>query len=345
MMSHQAAGFRRVMTVAVLLLVSPGARAADDPSLPESPLSETRLESAPAVPAAFGKDAPETMADLRNIEQHVVKLIPRLKECTVGLRVGRAQGSGVIISSDGFIATAAHVVGQPGRPVVVIMPDGTEYSAITLGRNQTLDAALIKLQSSRTDWPHAPFSREPSQLGDWCLAIGHPGGYQQDRGLVVRLGRVIIANKYFVQSDCELIGGDSGGPLFDMQGNVLAISSRIGEPTNYNFHVPASAYTGDWDRLVASEDFRSHSGAYLGVSGEAVTGGIKVTKVFENTPASDGGIQVDDVIVTFQKKPVATIEELVSRVGNEMPGRMVTLEVLRENKPQTIRLRLAMRWD
>jgi serine protease Do len=339
----------RVLLRALLLLMLGGAasvqvRAEQPPAAQET--TETRIEFSDEIPEVFRKDAPVGIADLEQIERHVVQLIPRLKECTVGLRIGRAQGSGVIISPDGIIATAAHVVGSPGRVVVVVMPDGAEHSALTLGRNQTLDASLLKIRSKRTDWPHASLATTVPAPGDWCLAIGHPGGFQQDRGLVTRLGRVIIANKHFVQSDCELIGGDSGGPLFDMSGHVLAVSSRIGEPTDYNFHVPADAYKRDWDKLIAGDDFRTHSGAYLGVSGDPVEGGgLKVTKVFEDSPAADAGVKVGDVIMTFQGKVVATLDELVARVGDEMPGRRANLELLRDGKTVKLKVQLAMRWD
>lgn len=333
-----------VVLAIVTGLVTAGVLQADEPPV-IAETTETRIEVSNTVPDVFRRDAPVSLADLEQIELHVTQIVPRLKTCTVGLRINQAQGTGVIISPDGIIATAAHVVGAPGRGVVVVMPDGSEESAITLGRNQTLDASLLKIRSKRTDWPHAPLSTAAIEPGDWCLAIGHPGGFQKDRGLVVRLGRVIIANKRFVQSDCELIGGDSGGPLFDMSGNVLAVSSRIGEPTDYNFHVPADVYTRDWDKLIAGEDFRTHSGAYLGVSGDAVEGGVKVTKVYDDSPAADGGIKVGDVIVTFQGKSIANLDELVTRVGDEMPGRPVNLELLRDGKSVKLRLQLAMRWD
>ena len=84
----------------------------------------------------------------------------------------------------------------------------------------------------------------------WCIAIGHPGGYKLGRTPVVRVGRILDVGKAMIQTDCTLVGGDSGGPLFDMFGRVIGINSRIGPNINYNIHVPVDTYHDTWDKLV-----------------------------------------------------------------------------------------------
>lgn len=303
--------------------------------------------SAGPVPYAFDRPVPASVDELQEMQDHITKLIPRLMECTVNIFVGGAEGSGVIVSSEGHIITAAHVVGPPGRTVSIRMPDGNRYRGRNLGRNLELDAALIKINSDRTDWPHCKMATEFAEPGDWCLVVGHPAGYQKERGLVTRLGRVILENSWMIQTDCELVGGDSGGPLFGMDGRVIGINTRIGESTDLNFHVPIEAYTRDWDRLLASEDFRTHSGAYLGVSGVVKQGslGMEVTEVYPNDPADRAGLMKGDILLTFQSRKVVSMQQLVDLVGQEKPGKSVKLGILRNGETLEMNLRLGMRRD
>jgi serine protease Do len=91
--------------------------------------------------------------------------------------------------------------------------------------------------------------------GQWCVALGHPGGYQDDRGIVLRLGQVLDMSDQAITTNCTLVGGDSGGPLFDMDGRVIGINSRISEQLTNNMHVPVNAFRegGAWDRLLKGE--------------------------------------------------------------------------------------------
>ncbi len=313
----------------------------------EESVPKTYPVSVEVIPEAFAKPVPESVKDLQEMQDHLTSLIPRLKECTVNLQVGGAQGSGVIVSPEGHVLTAAHVSGRPDRELSVIMSDGNRYRARSLGRNKVLDASLVKIDSERTDWPYCSMAEEASKPGDWCMVVAHPGGYQEERGMVLRLGRVILENPWMIQSDCELVGGDSGGPLFGIDGKVIGVNTRIGESTDLNFHVPIKAYTRDWERLVAGEDFRTHSGAYLGVSGVVKQGapGMEVTKVYPGDPADRAGLLEGDVLLTFQSRKITSMQQLVDLVGAEVPGRSVKLGVLRDGETLEVTLRLGMRWD
>lgn len=299
------------------------------------------------VPKVFSKITPNAKGDLRVMQEHLRKIVLKLKECTVHLQIGRAQGSGVLASADGLILTAAHVSGPPGRRVIVTTNDGNEFVGKTLGRNTTLDASLIQLESDRTDWPHCTLGdSEKVELGDWCITLGHPGGIDPDRGLVLRLGRIIFKSRWILQTDCELVGGDSGGPLFDMAGRIIGINTQIQESTNANFHVPASAYTDGWDRLLAGESFRSHSGAYLGVTCESREGeGVTITTVYPGDPADRAGLKVGDILLKFQNQKVSSLKDLIDLVGEEPVGKTVQLDLVRDEEPITINLRLGMRFD
>lgn len=314
----------------------------------EGAASEVATESSTAdlLPPVFAKPHPEGIDDLRDIQEHVRSLVAALSAATVGLRIGPAQGSGVIVSADGYVLTAAHVSGRPGRSVEIILPDGSRANGTSLGRNQTLDAGLIQIEEREEPWPYVSMA-DPAgiRVGDWCLATGHPGGYFEDRPPVFRLGRVIFNSRRLVQTDCELVGGDSGGPLFDMRGHVIGINSRIGQDTNLNFHAPITAFADDWNRLVESESFRTHSGALLGLKGAPVDTGLEITEVYPDEPASEAGVRTGDVLVTFAGQRVRDIDQLYELVGRYPPGRRVSLQLVRDGEPVDITVRLGARWD
>ena len=295
--------------------------------------------------AALGKPVPETVEDLLAIERQVRTVAEKVSPATVGLRVGRAQGSGVIVSKDGYVLTAAHVIGKPDRRVTIVLPDGREVAGKTLGLNHAIDAGLVKI-TEKGDWPHAEMGEiQTVDAGDWCIATGHPGGYRVGRTPVLRLGRVIMVRGSVVQTDCTLVGGDSGGPLFDMDGKVIGVNSRIGTSTAWNFHVPISAYSDDWDRLVAGEEFGLEDGpvAVLGVSGDDHPDGCKVTEVARGYPAEDVGVRVGDIITRIDGQPIRGFDGLAQRVRQKRPGDDVTLEIVRGGETIRIEARLARR--
>jgi serine protease Do len=330
------------MVLTLVVLCGTSARAQ-----PEAAVSAT----VPAVPPVFSKPAPQSVQDLQAIQQHVIQLVPQLKAVTVNLTIhahgaAGAQGSGVIVAPEGLILTAAHVTGMPGRSVTITTSDGKRYPGITLGRNATLDAAMVRFESSRRDWPWASVATSPTHPGEWCAVMGHPGGYQPERGLVLRLGRVVQKNEWMVQTDCELVGGDSGGPLFNMQGEVIGINTRIGESTEFNIHVPAEIYSRDWKRLLAGEEFRTHSGAYLGLSGSPAPSGegLLIDRVVPGDVAEREGLRTGDILLTFQGENIHDLAQLTELVGQEFPGQSVKLTLLRDGQVRSVTLRLGMRW-
>lgn len=290
------------------------------------------------------KIVPDSIDDLREIEDRVQALIEKVTECTVALQVGPAQGSGVIVSPDGYVLTAAHVAGEPGNRVAMRLPDGSHAFGRALGQSTRLDASLIKIENPRRTWPHLKMA-DLSELdhGAWCVVTGHPGGYQRNRAPVIRLGRVIYADERVIRTDCELVGGDSGGPLIDLKGQVIGINSRIGEDTSFNLHVPVSVYQQGWDQMVASKTFTVHSGAYLGVQGEQVDQGVRLTKVYPEDPAARVGMQVGDIVTEFEGIPVTSMDDLIELVGDERPGQSVTITLLRGGETIKLQPRLGRR--
>ncbi|MGB0768630.1 MAG: S1C family serine protease, partial [Phycisphaeraceae bacterium] len=190
--------------------------------------------------ASVATAVPETVADLALLEEKVASVIDRCRDATVSVQSGGGSGSGVIISEDGYVLTAGHVAVQPGRPVTFIFPDGKRVRGESLGINVGIDAGLMKI-TDKGKWPHVEMgTMDGIEPGTWVVAMGHPGGFDIERSVVARLGRVYRVRSTVIQTDCTIIGGDSGGPLFDLDGRVIGIHSRISNSLRQNFHVPIS---------------------------------------------------------------------------------------------------------
>ncbi len=302
-------------------------------------VKETTAEPRVSADDIASLQIPKDLADLKALEQRVTKLIPNLVEATVSVQVGFAvQGSGVIIGSDGYVLTAAHVSGRPHRRVRLVLSDGRTIEGETLGRNEDLDAGLIKITEAG-NWPHVEMATDDSiRAGDWCLGTGHPGGYDVDRPVVVRLGRILAAGSRAVRTDCTLTSGDSGGPLFDLNGNVIGIHSRIGMSTHWNLHVPIAAFRNDkdWNRLVAGESWggfsfwQARSGPILGIDGKDHEKGCEVTVVNPIFPAGVAGLKPGDVITHLDGEKVNGFNSLKRKIGRRKGGDEITIVILRE---------------
>jgi serine protease Do len=295
---------------------------------PPAQSSEANLKA--KLDRIFAGEAPSGLDDLRLMQEHVKQLSNKLLPTTVGVRIGEAWGSGVIISKDGYVLTAAHVAGKPNLEAHFVMSDGRILKGKTLGLNRTIDAGMMKI----TDGGEFPFvelgASERLKEGQWCLALGHPGGFNKQRGIVVRLGRVIYADEQAITSDCTLVGGDSGGPLFDMQGRVIGINSRIAGALTANLHVPVDTFRDTWDRLVKSEVWGHFPGQepVLGVRGDD-SSQARIARVVEGTAAEKAGLKVGDVITRIDNQEIREFKELQAAVMEHQPNDRIVLRVQR----------------
>jgi serine protease Do len=342
--------FSGLAVVAVLLTGSSVATSAAPISPPPPPLPRdlpvlrAPVVARPMQPAALTRSVPRGVADLLAIQTRVGELVEDLSKATVGLRIGNGAGSGVIVSADGYVLSAAHVTGTPNRRVSVMLSDGRILPGHTLGLNRELDASVLKIDV-KGPFPFRRLARPKDvRTGDWCLALGHPGGYQSKRAPVVRLGRVIRTESGFLQTDCTLVGGDSGGPLFDLSGNVIGIHSRIGPPTSWNFHVPIRAYTESWVKFVDGVAFGRRNRVrqpVLGINGVDHDLGCTVTAVSPNLPAARAGVRSGDVIVKVDGRGFEGFDSLFNHVQNKKPGDKLRLSIQRNGKAVEITVTLA----
>ena len=298
------------------------------------------------------KKAPEGRQDLEALQNRLIEVLPKARAATVCIDLGEGSGSGVIVSAEGLILTAAHVSTGVKKKVTVILEDGTKLSGRTLGLVAGTDAAMIQIEDQGT-YPFVEIDRgESVRLGDWIFSLGHSGGFDQERGSVVRLGRLVrIANSTF-QSDCTLIGGDSGGPLFDLSGRLIGIHSRVGQQLVSNMHVPMSEYLENWERMLDCEfvgegpfaEKPVKGSGFLGLATESRReGGLRVTKVGPKSPAEEAGIKDGDVLLKLNETVLETREQMQGLLKELAAGDEITLEAILDGNAKTLTLNLGAR--
>jgi serine protease Do len=224
--------------------------------------------------------------------------------------------------------------------------------AKSLGLNSDSDCAMARITEEGT-YPFVEVETEDrTKLADWVFALGHSGGFDKQRGSVVRLGRIVRSSDSTVQSDCNLIGGDSGGPLFDLTGRLVGIHSRVGQRLPENMHVPMREFQKHWDKMLAGEFIgegpfakRPKKGkGFLGVLVDGFEGeGVKVSRVGRESPAEKAGIKVGDVILKMDGTPLESREQFAELLKEKAPEDSVAFEMLRKGKTETLTLRLGDR--
>ncbi|MDX1563949.1 MAG: trypsin-like peptidase domain-containing protein [Phycisphaeraceae bacterium] len=298
-----------------------------------------------------GKRNPNSAEDLQALQKRFQSVAEQALKTTVAVRIGQGNGSGVIISKDGFVLTAAHVIGAPGRDLTVVLQDGRQLRGKSLGLFQGADAGLIKVETDQP-LPAAEMGDvDKLSIGAWCVATGHSGGLQKGRTAPVRVGRVLYKRSTTMVTDCALVGGDSGGPLFGLDGKVIGIHSRIGSSLKSNLHVPVNVYKKTWDRLAKGDVWgaRKPKGsrkarAFLGVGdGPDGDGSATIGQVIPGTPAARSGLEVGDKILQLGKIKVDSFEGLIHAIRRHKPGQRIKVRLLRDGKQLELPLTLGAR--
>ena len=280
-----------------------------------------------------------------------------------GMRGGRGhrrmvtgQGSGFFISADGYAVTNNHVV-EGADEVEVRTDDGKTFTAKVIGTDPRTDLALIKVDGGSTAFPFAKLSEAKPRIGDWVLAVGNPFGLggTVTAGIVSASGRDIGSGPYddFIQIDAPINKGNSGGPSFNIDGEVMGVNTAIYSPSGGNVGIAFSIPASTVKQVVAQlKDKGSVSRGWIGVQIQPVTQdiadslglkkaeGALVAEPQRGSPADKAGIESGDVITAVNGETVKDARVLARKIGSLAPGETVKLTMLRNGKEKTVELTL-----
>jgi serine protease Do len=281
-------------------------------------------------------------------------------------REAQSLGSGFIISADGIVVTNNHVISPPDsraklESITVTLADGTEYEADVIGADAASDLAVLKIRSNKT-FPFVTFGdSSATRVGDWVVAIGNPFGLggTVTAGIISAVYRSTgqgTAYDRYLQTDASINRGNSGGPLFDMRGNVIGINNAIFSPSGgsvgIGFAIPAETAAPIVEKLRAGQEIQR---GYLGVRLQPIDEdyaaslglpkrrGELVQVVEDTSPAGKAGIKSGDVLTKVNGKDVTAEQTVSFLVANLQPGTVVPVEVLREGKRININVTLGKR--
>lgn len=293
---------------------------------------------------------------LSDLQGRIHQVVQANTEATVALvSDGGETGSGVIVNPRGLILTAAHVVGGD-ELMSVVFADGRVVKGRVLGANFTRDAAMVQIVAEGT-YPYVELGDSDALgVGDFVVALGHSKGFDPERRAPIRLGRLCTDGKQrFLISECTLIGGDSGGPLFDSSGKLVGIHSSIGPMLKINNHVPVSVFRRDWEKLLSGKHWgqlglhpmADPESPVLGFAMMDVMGveGVVVDDVVVHSPADEAGIKPGDVITHMDNRELRSMRDMLRELGRHRPGETVPLVVIRKGTAYKADLTFGRRGD
>jgi serine protease Do len=269
--------------------------------------------------------------------------------------MGMAQGSGFFISADGYVVTNNHVV-EHAKDVTITTADGKTVPARVVGTDPKTDLALLKVKEG-SDFPFVSFASETPRVGDWVIAVGNPFGLggTVTAGIVSARGRDIGSGPYddFLQIDAPVNHGNSGGPTFNANGEVVGVNTAIFSPSGGSVGIGFAIASDVAKSVVQSlkEDGKVARG-WLGVQIQPVTQdiadslslkeskGALVDKAEKDSPAAAAGLKEGDVITSVNGETVADSHDLARRIAALGPKKQVELAIIRNGSPQTIKMTL-----
>jgi serine protease Do len=266
-------------------------------------------------------------------------------------RFGQSQGSGFFVSADGYVVTNNHVVDNASS-VEVVTDDGRTLDAKVIGTDPKTDIALLKVDEG-SNFPHVRFAADKTRIGDWVVAIGNPFGLggTVTAGIVSAHGRNIGAGPYddFIQIDAAVNRGNSGGPTFNLKGEVVGVNTAIASPSGGNvgiaFAIPANVAEKVVDDLKTDGKV---SRGFIGVQIQPVSKeiaeaiglkdakGALVAEVTKDSPAAKAGIKTGDAIVAVDGEAIKDARALSMKIASYAPGKSVPLTVWRDGKERTV---------
>src|SRR6266545_1914956 len=272
-----------------------------------------------------------------------------------GRNLVTGQGSGFFISADGYAVTNNHVV-ERGKTVEVQTDDGQTYTAKVVGTDPKTDLALIKVDG-RSDFPFVKLAEKAPRIGDWVLAVGNPFGLggTVTAGIVSARGRDIGAGPYddFIQIDAPVNKGNSGGPTFDVDGNVIGVNTAIFSPSGGSVGIAFAIPAPTVKSVVAQlKDNGKVTRGWIGVQIQPVTAeiadnlglkapqGALVSEPQANGPAVKAGIMAGDVVTAVNGNAVKDARDLAKQIGSMAPGSTAKLTVWRKGEEKTFSIAL-----
>ncbi len=268
---------------------------------------------------------------------------------------GQSLGSGFFISADGYVVTNNHVIDKASE-VQVTLDDGKTLDAKVIGTDPKTDLALLKVEGS--DFPYVRLAGQKARIGDWVVAIGNPFGLggTVTAGIVSAQHRDIGAGPYddFIQIDASVNKGNSGGPTFNLSGEVVGVNTAIFSPSGGNvgiaFAIPASTV----DQIVtALKDKGSVTRGFIGVQMQPVTKeiaeaiglkeprGALVAEAIKDGPAAKAGIRTGDTILAVDGEPIKEAKDLSRKVAQVAPGKSLSITLYRDGKERNVTLEVA----
>jgi len=266
-----------------------------------------------------------------------------------------ALGSGFFVSADGYVVTNNHVVDH-GRDFTITTQDGSDYHAKLIGTDDKTDLAVLKVTASRT-FPYVKFAEDPVRVGEWVMAVGNPFGLggTVTAGIISATGREIGSGSYdnFIQIDAPVNKGNSGGPTFNLKGEVIGVNTAIFSPSGGSvgiaFDIPSSTAEHVIDTLKTEGHIVR---GWLGVQIQAITPeiadglglpdkqGTLVAEPQQNGPAIGAGIKAGDAILAVNGKAVKDPRDLAMRIADYAPGTKVTISIWRDGSKKDVDVQL-----
>jgi S1-C subfamily serine protease len=283
-----------------------------------------------------------SLKKLQDVEAMVERVIPQVTPCIVSIG---ETASGVIVKPSGIVITASHVTRKAGRTLIVRLQDGRSVKGITLGSNAANDTSAIQLLGGGP-WPYLKTVTPEfvAEAGQWCIAFGYPLSWPRDKPASARIGRITGQYRGKIVSDCPIMGGDSGGALVDLNGNLLGINSSVRLDVAQNLHVPIARYREDWNSMMTRQDVDVVTATvaarnpdspapakkpYLGIYGESAHQSVRIRDIRRQSPAEKAGLLPEDVIWQIDQTPIASFAELLKYLATRKGGDQIKVGVNR----------------
>jgi serine protease Do len=320
------------------------------------PTTDTRIKGSQDTSRTRGSF--EKLLQLQGLTQKIIQ-----QSTPAVVAIGQT-GSGVIVSPRGIVLTASHVTRVANRKVMVVMANGRIVEGITLGSNFASDTGAIRLLGNGP-YPFVPV--QDSRLvtpGSWCIAMGYPLSFPRGKPAASRLGRLVNRqDNGKLVTDCTIMGGDSGGPLLNLEGKVIAISSSVKLSIDQNLFIPSEQFIEDWKHIAMAIDTtgpqlavkkqpaapiqstssppeaptiggtkitsRRPSKPYLGINAETDQTIVRIRAVHRQSPAEAAGIQPRDVIVALDATPITKFSQILDVLKKHRPRDEISMVVNR----------------